>query len=133
VSDPGSFVPSQRLGARARVDQPAQVIVEETKRFGRRVEVAHAVLVHDVSISGASLILGSDLHANIRQILQLSIDGHRGAVRVRWIRDERVTEGASGHLVFGVEFADRDPAFLPVIYGWLDRETVAGTTAPDLP
>ena len=130
MSDAGSYFPSKRLGARARVDQPAEVIVEETRRFGRRIEVAHSVLVHDVSVSGASLILGSDLRASIRQVFQLSIDGRRGAVRVRWIRDETDLEGGTGGLVFGVEFVDGDPAFLPTVYEWLDREPVFGTSSP---
>jgi hypothetical protein len=131
MGDAGSYFPSKRLGARARVDQAAEVIVEETKRFGRRIEVAHSVLVHDVSVSGASLILGSDLSPSIRQVLQLSIDGWRGAVRVRWIRDETDLEGGAGGLVFGVEFVDGDPAFLPTVYEWLDRETVFGTSSPE--
>ena len=130
MSDAGSYFPSKRLGARARVDQPAEVIVEETRRFGRRIDVAHSVLVHDVSVSGASLILGSDLRASIRQVFQLSIDGRRGAVRVRWIRDETDLEGGTGGLVFGVEFVDGDPAFLPTVYEWLDREPAFGASSP---
>jgi hypothetical protein len=131
VGDFGTYFPSKRLGARGRVDQPAEVIVAETRRFGRQVEVAHPVLVYDVSVSGASLILGSDLRPSIRQVLQLSIDGYRGAVRVRWVRDETDLEGGAGSLVFGVEFIDADPAFLPTVYAWLDRENVFGTSSPE--
>jgi hypothetical protein len=133
MGDAGSFLPSKRLGDRARVDQPAEVIVEETKRFGRRIEVAHSLVVHDVSVSGASLILGSDLRPSIRQVLQLSIGGRRGAVRVRWIQDETDVEGGAGGLVFGVEFVDGNPAFLPTVYEWLDRQTVFETSSPETP
>jgi PilZ domain len=122
----------QRLGARARVDRPADVIVEQTKRFGRRVEVAHGVMVHDVSVSGASLLLGSDLQPSVGQVLQLSIDGFRGRVRVRWIRDETGLEDGADGLVFGVEFLDGGPAFLPTVNEWLDQEAVFHTPPHDL-
>jgi hypothetical protein len=114
----------QRLGARARVDRPAEIIIEEVKRFGRRIEVAHAVVVHDVSVSGASLILGSDLAPVVGKVLTLSIEGHRGLVRVRWIRDETGLEDGVDGLVFGVEFVDGGPAFLPTVNEWLDQEAV---------
>ncbi|MBV9953102.1 MAG: hypothetical protein JO291_14210 [Acidimicrobiia bacterium] len=114
----------ERLGARARVDRRAEVIVEQVKRFGRRVEVAHEVLVHDVSVSGASLLLGSDVGPNVGEVLLLSIEGHRGLVRVRWIRDETGLEGGADGLVFGVEFIDGGPAFLPTVNEWLDQEAV---------
>jgi hypothetical protein len=108
------------------------VIVEQTKRFGRRVEVAHGVMVHDVSVSGASLLLGSDLQPSVGQVLQLSIDGFRGRVRVRWIRDETGLEDGADGLVFGVEFLDGGPAFLPTVNEWLDQEAVFHTPPHDL-
>src|SRR3954447_25467960 len=114
----------ERLGARARVDRPAEIIVEQVRRFGRRVEVAHDVRVHDVSVSGASLLIGSDLDPAVGQILLLSIEGYRGLVRVRWIRDETGLEGGANGLVFGIEFIDGGPAFLPTINEWLDQEAV---------
>lgn len=122
----------QRLGARARVDRPAEVIVEQLKRFGRRVEVAHAVVVHDVSVSGASLLLGSDLDPSVGQVLELSIEGRRGRVRVRWIRDETGLEGGANGLVFGIEFLDGGPAFLPTVHEWLDQEAVFHAPPHDL-
>jgi hypothetical protein len=123
----------ERLGARARVDRPAEVIVEQVRRFGRRVEIAHAVLVHDVSVSGASLLLGSDLEANVGQVLTLSIEGFRGRVRVRWIRDETGVEDGADSLVFGVQFIDGGPAFMPIVNEWLDQEAVFHAPPQDWP
>ena len=114
----------ERLGARARVDRPAEIIVEQVRRFGRRVEIAH---------SGArARRLGERCVAAARirsspvagQVLVLSIEGRRGLVRVRWIRDETGLEGGANGLVFGIEFIDGGPAFLPTINEWLDQEAV---------
>ena len=130
MADPGSHEPRQRLGARGPVEEPAEIVIEHTKRFNRRIEVASAVWVRDVSISGASLVLGSDLSLNVGQVFELRVDGQHSSARVRWIRDEAGSGGgAAGGLVCGVEFIDPDLSFLPTVQKWLERQPAIGTSS----
>ena len=115
----GRDVPYQRLGDRSRVTEPAAIALEQQRRFRRSVETLVPVVICDVSVSGALLSLPADMRPDIGQVLDLVIDGERGAVRVR-----RST-AAEGQLV-GVEFIDPHPAFLPTIYHWLGRDAALG-------
>ena len=116
----GRDVPYQRLGERARIAEPAAIALEQRKRFRGTTETLLPVTICDVSMSGALLALPDDMRPDIGQVLDLVIDGHRGAVRVRR------TAPADSHLV-GVEFIDPHPAFLQTIYQWLGRATEVGT------
>jgi hypothetical protein len=128
MADLGSHAPRQRLGVRRPVGEPAEIVILQTKRFGRRIEVAHAVLVRDVSVSGALLVVGSDLRPGIGQVFELSMGGQRSPVRVRWVRNEPESGGYASGPLFGVEFIDPHPDFLPAIYRWLRREAALGTS-----
>ena len=95
----------------------AAIALEQRKRFRGPTETLLPVTVCDISMSGAFLALPNDMQPDIGQVLDLVIDGQRGAVRVRR------TAPADSHLV-GVEFIDPHPAFLQTIYQWLGRDEV---------
>jgi hypothetical protein len=117
----GSDVPHQRLGTRAHVDEAAAIALEQKRRFRAPSERLVQVTIRDVSVSGALLTVPADTDLEFRQVFDLMIDNHRGAVRVRR------TTPAEGHLV-GVEFIDPYPAFLPTIHHWLGRSAALGTS-----
>jgi PilZ domain len=106
----------QRLGDRSLVREPAAIVLERRKRFGRHSETRVAVEVRDVSMSGALLVLSNDVNVTIGQVVDLVLDGHRGAVKVR-----RLAPTGTATMC-GVEFLDPHPDFLPSVHRWLGRE-----------
>ena len=108
---------NQRLGDRARVREPATIVMVRPKRFGRSTETRAAVEVRDVSVSGAYIALPEQVDVTVGQVVDLVLDGHSGSVRIRRL----VPSGAS--VMCGLEFLDPHPNFLAVVHRWLGRET----------
>jgi hypothetical protein len=124
MQGPGADMPKDRLGHRVRVDRPAEIVyfVPSNRRRKPPVEVRVPVTVYDVSVTGAALLLASD-PPQLGRSFGLIIDGYCGTVHARW---RHAPSEPNAPVVYGVQFADPRPPFLPTIYEWLDRAKEIG-------
>lgn len=74
----------------------------------------------EISVSGASLEVGPGVGLAPRQTIELELEGRLGVCRVVWVRP--ISEG---EVRCGVQFLDPNPAFLPTLYRWLGRDSMA--------